>query len=40
MVVLGSHGVVHDKVFNDLVAVVEYIAKSGYTVICLRDLPA
>jgi len=38
--VLGSHGVVHDKVFNDLVAVVEYIAKSGYTVICLRDLPA
>jgi peptidoglycan/xylan/chitin deacetylase (PgdA/CDA1 family) len=38
--VLGGHGVVHDKVFNDLVAVVEYIAKSGYTVICLRDLPA
>lgn len=37
--VLGGHGVVHDKVFNDLVAVVEYIAKSGYNVICLRDLP-
>ena len=37
--VFNNHGVVYDKLYDELVAVVEHVASEGYETICLRDLP-
>lgn len=37
--VFNNHGVSFDKLFDELAAVVEHVAKEGYETICLRDLP-